>query len=281
MIAKNLTQVLTAVSCAAAGVAMSVSPAQAVQLFFGEDLHNDAFTQIGATPNASQAELDFLSNLVGVGTEDFEGVPTGASAPLSLSFPGAGTATLSATLSGNGSVSTVSATGTNERGRYATSGTNFWEAVAEDGSFSIAFSEAIAAFGFYGIDIGDFGGQLELVLSLANGGTQTITAPNTSGVNGGGVVNIIDGRPIAGSSTDGSVLYLGLLAESAEELFTGISFQLSTGEGDVFAFDDLTIGSLEQVVILDPPTDVPEPSAMVGLFAVVALGLGLRRKKTT
>ncbi|MEM1425958.1 MAG: PEP-CTERM sorting domain-containing protein [Cyanobacteria bacterium P01_H01_bin.130] len=240
---------------------MSVSPAQAVQLFFGEDLHSSPSTRLGSTPNAAQAETDFLANLIGVGTEDFEGLSTGATGPLALSFPGAGTATLN----GNGEVKTVDPNGTEGNGRYSISGTNFWQADAANGAFSITFSEAIAAFGFYGIDIGDFGGQLELVLSLANGGTQTVTANNTIGSSG---------------STDGSVLYLGLLAESAEELFTGISFQMSTGEGDIFAFDDMTIGSLEQVVIPDPPADVPEPSAMVSLLAVGALGLGLRRKKT-
>lgn len=263
MIAKKITQLLTAVSCAAAGVAMSVSPAQAVQLFFGEDLHNNKDTRLGATPNADQAEMDFLANLIGVGTEDFEGFATGTSAPLTLSFPGAGTATLN----GNGQVSTVPVNGTNGNGRYSTSGTNFLETQVADGNFSIAFSEAIAAFGFFGVDIGDFGGQLELVLSLANGGTQTVSAGNTMG---------------SGGSTDGSVLYLGVLAESADELFTGITFQMSGGTmfNETFAFDDMTIGSLEQVIMPEPPADVPEPSAMVSLFAVGALGLGLRRKKT-
>ena len=48
------------------------SPASAQLIFFGEDLGLGEATRLPATPNADAARTNFLSNLVGVGTEDFE-----------------------------------------------------------------------------------------------------------------------------------------------------------------------------------------------------------------
>jgi hypothetical protein len=52
------------------------------------------------------------------------------------------------------------------------------------GDFVVTGSSAVAAFGFWGIDIGDFGGQL--TLELRNGATvlDTLTVPNTAGSGG-------------------------------------------------------------------------------------------------
>jgi hypothetical protein len=111
------------------------------------------------------------------------------------------------------------------------------------GNFQVDLSLSVAAFGFYGIDIGDYGGQLQL--SLSNG--DLLTVPNTVGSNG---------------STDGSVLYFGIIAETAAEEFNSVSFLTTTGGGDVFAFDNFTIGSREQVT-------VPEP----GTLALMGLGI--------
>lgn len=54
---------------------------------------------------------------------------------------------------------------------------------------------------------------------------------------------------------------------------------MSTGQGDYFAFDNMTIGSLEQVV---PPAPAPEPASTMGLLAFGAFGAGslLKRKQT-
>ncbi|MEO0988797.1 MAG: PEP-CTERM sorting domain-containing protein [Cyanobacteria bacterium J06639_14] len=228
--------------------------AQAYSLFFGEDLNSSEFNPLAATPNANAAEADFLSNLVGVGTEDFEGFTTGAGTPLNLAFPGAGTATLT----GGGAIDSV-IPGTAINGRYGTSGSNFFEVTAGGANnFRIDFSEAIAAFGFFGIDIGDFGGQLELELGLVGGATETIIVPNTLGSN---------------ASTGGSVLFQGLIADNSDEEFISVSFLTSTGMGDVFGFDDFTIGSREQVQPNPEPTSVPEPASILGLLIIGALGL--------
>ncbi|RMH04982.1 MAG: hypothetical protein D6704_10215 [Nitrospirae bacterium] len=144
--------------------------AQAAPLtFFGEDLGLGEGTRLPAHPNADAAQAAFLSNLVGVGTEDFESFADGTSAPLTLTFPGVGTATLM----GSGNVNEVP-TGTNGVGRYPISGTKYWET----GSIcNIEFSNPVAAFGFFGIDIRDFGGQV--TLTLQNGSSTTLTIPNT------------------------------------------------------------------------------------------------------
>lgn len=241
----------------AVGLASGASAVTAT--FFGEDLNNSASTPLAATPNASAAEADFLSNLSGgVGTENFEGLS--GSAPLALSFPGS-TGSITANLTGgNGSVESVTPGSTNGAGRYAISGSNYWEVSAGGGgNFAVEFSTAVSAFGFYGIDIGDFGGQLEL--ELAGGETQTVTVPTTEG---------------SGGSTDGSVFYFGLIQTDPADAFTSVSFLTTTGGGDVFAFDDLTIGDQGQVE-LNP---VPLPAAGWMLIAALGgLGIAKRRKK--
>lgn len=229
----------------AAAVGLAPHSASAYQIFFGEDLNNSATTALGATPNATQAENQFQNVLSGVGTEDFEGFANGLGAPLGLTFPGAGNATLSG---GSGAVSSVTAGQTNGAGRYGTSGTNFFEVSAGGaGNFVVDFSSSVAAFGFYGIDIGDFGGQLQIQLNdTAN---TLITVNNTVG---------------SGGSTDGSVLFFGIVAEDGDEEFTQASFLTSTGQGDVFAFDDMTVGSRQQV-ISEPATIATLAIGMAGL----------------
>lgn len=196
------------------------------------------------TTNSDIARNSFFSNLVGVGTETFEGFEQGTEASLVVNFGVAGTATLN----GLGAIQSGDSTG-----RWAISGTQYWEAPGSSSSlFSIAFSAPVAAFGFYGTDIGDFNGQV--VVTTLNGLTHSYTIPHPTGQ----------------ENYAYTALYFGII--DTVDPFTSVVFS-NTGSGsDYFGFDNFSIGSIEQVV----PS--PEPTTLL-LFGLGVLGLaGLRKR---
>ncbi len=245
-----MRKILSSVAIAAG--LLAAGSANAYLVFTGVDNNGSASSQVAAT-NSTIAENAFKSNLVGVGTENFESQAGGTPAPLALNFGAAGTATLN----GAGVINTNLPGQTQGNGRYSVpGGTKFWEVNAGGASpFQVDFSNTLAAFGFYGIDLGDFGGTL--TLELSRGGS----------VIGSQVVNMA-----AQNVADGSILYFGLIASNASEEFDRIRFLSTTGTGDVFAFDSFTIGTKEQV------RQLPEPASLA-LVAGSLLGLGLVRRR--
>jgi len=239
--------------CAAAPL-LAVGSANAYQIFSGIDNNGNPIAQVSAT-NTLAAQSTFLSNLIGVGTENFELKSVGEIAPLTLNFGASSTATLS----GAGSIDSNPEGGTNGAGRYSMpGGTKFWGVAAgRAGNFDIQFSQSMAAFGFIGIDIGDFSGTLQIQLFDARDnqvGLQNVPAADIR-------------------YADGSVLYYGLIAQNAAEEFSKVRF-LTTSGADTFAFDNMTIGTKDQV---QAPAPVPLP-ATLALVSASFLGLGLARR---
>jgi hypothetical protein len=233
---------------------VTVTQADPLQ-FFGEDLNPNGTVALTSFPNASAARADFLSKLVsGVGTENFEGFAANTGPPnLALNFPGAGTATIT------GPVSVRQAPDRASDGQHPTSGTKFIFA-ASNSDFLVTFSAPVVAFGFYGVDVGDFGGQLRLTVTRVGGQLIGINVPTTIGSNG---------------STNGSVMFYGLIDEANP--FTSVRFDSTVTQTDNFAFDDMTIASASQV------NPVPEPTSLT-LMALGTVGLGVvsvraRRRK--
>lgn len=235
------------------GVGISALPAQAFQIFFGEDLGQGESIRLPSTPNANAAQSQFLGKLNNVGTEDFEGAPhpPGQTTPFTVTFPGSFATTITATLSDNGTVFSQP-TGTNGFGRYPTSGNQY---VGTGSHLHVNFDTNVAAFGFKGVDIGDFGGQVTLNLKKAGALVQKLTIPNT--INGLG----------------GGVLFYGVISDGPSELFDEVEFSNTAPGVDFFGFDDMTVGDLQQV----QPT--PEPTNLLGLIALGTLGAASTLKR--
>lgn len=255
----------------ATGLLAYSGSASAYLLYFGEDVNNSATVPLTLIPNSSGAASSFMSKLSGVGTETFETttVGTSTSPSMALSFPGFGGTSLTATLTGgDGVVAEVAPGDTDGAGRYSipSPGSKRYLDVEAGGlgNFQISFGQAIAAFGFYGIDIGDFSGKV--ALDFFNGSTLVTSRTLNTTANAAGV-------------GDGSVLYFGLIAEGSAEEFDRVAFRTTTGDGDFFAFDNFTIANRGQIKDDTPPTN-PTPIPGTLLLAGLGLaGLGAMRRR--
>jgi hypothetical protein len=233
---------------AALAITSSTAAYAAPTVYFGENQNPvPPFTVVG-TPVTARA--NFLSQLTaGVSQESFESFALNSS-PTSLSFNGS-LGTITATLSGSGTV-IDNALG-NPFGRFATQGSNLYDT---NSAFGATFSTAVAAFGFYGTDIGDFSGQLTLTLTHATG-------PNT-------VLMVPHGLP----ALNGSLLFYGVI--DTANPFTGVQFSTTNGI-DFFGFDQLVVGDVRQVT-----GGVPESSTwsmLIAGFGIVGFAMRAHTRK--
>lgn len=218
--------------------------------FFGEDLGIGETQRLSTRPNANSARDSFFELLSqNVLTETFESIPftnppNADPKEIVLSF-----GQDAATLSGPGLVinspppSAVNPLNGIASGVYPTSGDQAWLSLE---TFNMTFSTPQAAFGFYGVDIGDNQGQLLLDLLRPNASTLTLTIPHTVG-----------GRP------GGSLLFFGVI--DLQNPFSEVRFRNTNPIFDGFAFDDMTIARASQVI--------PEPSSLtflsIGISALI------------
>jgi hypothetical protein len=229
-----------AATAVAAILGWAAGTAQAAPVtFFGEDLNPTGNTPI-PTPLSDDARNSFFDNLTGVSTETFEEFNNGDS-NLNVTFPGSG---ITANLSG-GTIQNFSSAG-----RFAISSPNYYNAATS--SFAINFTAPISAFGFYGTDIGDFGGVLSLTLTDIHGNMSSLVVPAAEGSGGS-------------SPESGSALYFGFF--DLTDQYTSVVFN-NTNTVDNFGFDNFSVGNAQEVT----PT-VPEASTWLMMILGFA-GLG-------
>ncbi|MDB9493521.1 PEP-CTERM sorting domain-containing protein [Spirulina major CS-329] len=252
----------------------SATAAHAFTVFFGEDINpnpTNTTKTFNNIVNSRAAETEFLSNLSQFATEDFEShaihtQPTNGG--MDINFGSLGTATLS----GGGDKSMIKSVdqsllktaGTSkdikdsikrevEKGRNASSGSQFWLTNAVQ-NYTISFTQAVGALGFYAYDLGDY--EATTYLDLYRGGEfiSSLAIENKNGSNG---------------STNGSAFYFGFMADNASQNFDRVEFRMNQIQGDEFAFDDFTVGK-----------GVPEPMSMAaGLLGAGFFGMARRRKQ--
>jgi hypothetical protein len=216
---------------------------------FGEDISTTG-NPVPFT-NATTAQNSLFSNLVSVGTETFDAIANGTAAP-SVSFGAIGTATLT-----TGSAflrvddGTLSPIHSPADGYYPFSGAQF---LYSQDNFTVAFSTPISAFGFYGTDIGDHGGQLTLTLTDINNVISILNIPHTL---------------VSDGSTNGSNLYFGFYDTNA--LYKQIAFGTSAPNLDGFTIDNMSAGYAT-------PLPAALPLFASGFGGVMGL-LGWRRKR--
>ncbi len=231
------------------------------EIFFGEDLQPNPVQTVNPVKDPAIARGKFLSKLDNTaGSYGFEGLSSwdlGLS-PLAVDFNdgfnGTGGTLVTATISGIGTVG-----GTSGPGRFNTTpgGSRFLDVQAgttSTNSFKIDFDKAIAAFGFYGTDVGDFEGSLKVFLTPIGSTTEEAGILVRSGSN---------------PANNGALLFWGFA--SFNVAYGSIRFESTLAPGanpDYFGFDDFVVATRDQLKVSVNP-GLPEP----GSLALVGLGL--------
>lgn len=235
--------------------------------FFGEETVvplNDAGNTGRADPTDPLAAYDAMVATLGpgadLGIEDFEhkgrtgfdGVsPTGKPASVISLDLGIGPLPITATLTGIGQVAEITTANGNSAGRYPVTvpvgGTQYFDTNFQQLAFNIEFSSSISAFGFFATDVGDFNGQIELLVTDANDVQTTLVIPHSK----------VPVSTIA-NEVNASLFFFGFTSDVGTR---EIGVNNTAGVLDRFGFDNLVV-----VTSPDETTELPEPASAMLLL---------------
>ena len=279
MTARSFAIALSLISTALAALA---SEANALSIFEGYDANpvNQTVLPESDRTNTSAAFLNFLQAIDNgsVTTESFESLPTSQAIDgLSLNISGVSANfsylkpdNSSATGGGTTKVQLANSSGMTNSGTYPTDGEK-GISINSSNQFSIDFSAPLAAFGFWGTDLGDKNNQL--TVELLRDGTSV----------GNQLIDFL-----GADAGDSSVFFFGGLADTPAEQFNQVRL-LSSAKSDAIGLDQLTIATPEQVAqaiiastssatnpVGSDAAAVPTPALLPGLLG---FGLSLSRKR--
>jgi hypothetical protein len=244
--------------------------AQAFSLFTGYDENpaDKTVLPLASRVNSMAAFNDYRNNLGGVGvtTESFETTavktpinnlaPTLSGVTSDFIYTTDAAGTITAGTSDTVSVQQANAGMTNA-GTFPTDGVR-GISINSNNFFKIKFASPLAAFSFWGTDLGDINNTLTVI--LRNAGMQV----------GSQQIDYLGAN--AGAS---SVFFFGAIATDSGELFDEVQLLSSSTSttGDAIGIDQLTVGTAAQVTPSSTP--VPTPALLPGLVAMLA---GVRRR---
>jgi PEP-CTERM motif len=165
--------------------------------------------------------------------------------------------------------------GSQVEGRFNTTGAEgapasgrWWETKY---SFSLTFTNAISAFGFYGTDFGDFDGTFELELVRAAGGTVKVPFAKP-------MVGTITESGVTTNTTNGWLQFFAFWDPT--DTYTEVRFNIAQvgnniDNWDVLGFDDFVVG---QLLPGGGGVDMPEPGSLA-LVGAALLGLAASRRR--
>lgn len=219
--------------------------------------------------NATAARNAFLDRLTGVKTQDFESAQLGSGGLAVVNALASGGDPLQvfpSTVSSFGQAAVVnnSFDGNEYFGRFNTSSAGAGQWIDIDFAFTLEFATPVSGFGFFATDVGDFDGSLEVLLSFVGGGSLTIE----------------DVAPTPSTSTNGSLLFFGVVDDT--QLISGVQVRVMQAlspddpnfSAEIVGFDDLVTGALKP----RDPNPVPEPGTLA-LAGLSLLGLAAARRR--
>ena len=228
------------------------------QIFFGEDLPQFDDETLLLHPISDAARAQFLSNLSSFVTENFESFPPNSPATLALNFGAFGSATLQDVAVPPGTPGKI------------TQGVAPGRPLSDIGNEVLGIALCVLHYVFPAT------GSVRILRCRY----RRLRRPTHHYVCRR---NFADAHCPEHALTDGlggSVLYFGFI--DIANPFMNVSFDntsVGTGIFDIFAFDDLTIGTAQQIVVAGVPTLTEWGMAFMALFLAVSAVFYIRRQQ--